>query len=869
MTRPVDPVNGFSPLMRQYHAIKQQHPDKILFFRMGDFYEMFGDDAVLAAPLLGIALTSRSHGKGERTPLAGVPYHSVDRYLARLLAKGHKVVVVEQVEDPKTARGLVKREVVEVLTPGTATIDAGDSSQLEPSLAAVFTDSERTLGFALLDMNTGSFMVDEGPVERLMEKLRVMEPTEVLYPGDMRESVLAPLQRWFNGDRRLFPYEEWNFDYRTADRELNAHFGTSTLEGFGVGDARLAVTAAGAVFRYLRENHRERLTHISRLTRIADADHMLLDYATVRNLELVRSVSNASEENTLFAVVNRCQTAAGTRRLRHALIRPFKDKARIDLRLGAVDELVRNRELCARISDTLKGAPDLEKLAGRVGIGKLNPRQAASLSQALQTARDLARMLEAAKSEHLVSVQNSIPDNSAVIDMLGRALVDEPPMVTNKGGIFKPGYAARLNELNDSIRAARDYIGSLQQSERARTGIGSLKVGYNKVFGYYLEVTNPNRDQVPPHYIRKQTLVNAERYITPELKEKEELILAAEEKIFRLEAELYSELLENLNQHIGNLQLTAELSAEIDLVAALAELAVERGYCRPEIFDDTRLNIINGRHPVVESVLPSGSFVANDLALSTEDRQIIVLTGPNMSGKSTYLRQVGLIVILAQIGSWVPADSAEIGLADRVFTRVGALDNLAGGQSTFLVEMVETANILNNAGERSLVLLDEVGRGTSTFDGLSVAWSVVERLNDDCRCRTVFATHYHELTGMAALYERIHNFQVAVKRREDSVVFLHKIVPGGCDDSYGIEVARLAGLPRTTISRAKQILRLLESGKFTQSELGKGLYKEKVQTTLFEAPSSEIEEKIRQSDLEHMSPVEAFDFLRKLKDELL
>jgi DNA mismatch repair protein MutS len=868
MNHPSDPQDGFSPLMRQFHAIKEQHPDKILFFRMGDFYEMFGDDAVMAAPILGIALTSRSHGKGERTPLAGVPYHAVDRYLARLLTKGHKVVIVEQVEDPKTARGLVKREVVEVLTPGTATIDSPDAVGPDTSLAAVCTDAGRQVGLALLDMNTGAFLVDEGPATTILEKLRVLEPTEIIYPAGSPESLIEVLRGHGRGERRLSEYEEWNFDYRTACRELNAHFGTSTLDGFGVSDAHLAVTAAGAVFRYLRENHRQRLSHITRLTRIADSDHMLLDYASVRNLELVRSVAGATEENTLFAVVNRCQTAAGTRRLRRALVRPFKDKARIDLRLSGVDELVRHRDLCARLRDKLKAAPDLEKLAGRVGIGKLNPRQAAALGQALQIARDLAGILTDAHSDLLSHLKNAFPDNSEVINILDRALVDEPPMVANKGGIFKRGHSGSLDELNDSIRAAREYIGSLQQAERERTGISSLKVGFNKVFGYYLEITNANRTQIPQYYIRKQTLVNAERYITPELKEKEELILAAEEKIFRLETELFEELIERLNRSIGDLQSTADLTAEVDLTASLAELAVAQGYCRPEIFEDTRLNIINGRHPVVEAVLPAGSFVSNDLSLSTDDRQIIVLTGPNMSGKSTYLRQLGLIVILAQIGSYVPADSAEVGLVDRVFTRVGALDNLAGGQSTFLVEMVETANILNNATERSLVLLDEVGRGTSTFDGLSVAWSVVERLNDDCHCRTVFATHYHELTGMAALYERVHNFQVAVKRREDTVVFLHKIVPGGCDDSYGIEVARLAGLPRPTINRAKQILRLLESGKFTQSELGKGLYREKVQTTMFEAPTSKIEEQIRALDLEHMSPVDAFDFLRKLKDDL-
>jgi len=868
MSPKADPASGFSPLMRQFHAIKEQHPGKILFFRMGDFYEMFGDDAVLAAPVLGIALTSRSHGKGERIPLAGVPYHSADRYLAKLLAAGHKVVVVEQVEDPRTARGLVKREVVEILTPGTSTVDTPESSPSQSSLAAICSDNGKNLGLALLDINTGAFLVDQGPEAVMLEKLRVLEPTEVLYPAESNLDALAAHFGGSNGGDRLTEYEHWNFDFKTAQRELNAHFGTSTLDGFGVGRDRLAVTAAGAIFRYLRDNHRDRLSHISRLTRIDDSENMLLDYSSVRNLELVKGIADGSEQNTLLSVVNRCQSMAGARRLKNALVRPFKNRARIELRLGGVEEFIRDRNLCFQIREVMKPAPDLERLAGRLGIGKLNPRQMASLGQALKIARRLATILESAHSPHLSGIRQALPDLDETISRIDQAMVDEPPLVSNRGNIFRRGFSEQLDGLNDSIKAARDYISSLQETERKRTGIGSLKVGFNKVFGYYIEVTKTNLAGVPEHYIRKQTLVNAERYITPELKEKEELILAAEDKIFRLETELYEKLIISVNEKIGSIQLTAELLAETDLTASLAELAVERGYCKPEIFDDTRLSIVNGRHPVVEAVLPAGSFVANDLSLSADDSRIIILTGPNMSGKSTYLRQIGLIVILAQIGSYVPADSAEIGLVDRVFTRVGALDDLAGGQSTFLVEMVETANILNNATDRSLVLLDEVGRGTSTFDGLSVAWSVVERINDDCRCRTVFATHYHELTGMAALYKRVRNYQVAVKKWEDKVIFLHKIIAGGCDDSYGIEVAKLAGLPRATINRAKQILRLLESGKFTQSELGTGLYKEKVQTSFFDQKPSPIEEELKSADIDHMTPVEAFDFLRRLRDKL-
>ncbi len=868
MSKKADSADKITPLMRQFHAIKAEHPDKILFFRMGDFFEMFGDDAVKAAPILGIALTSRSHGKNERIPLAGVPHHSAERYLARLMAAGLKVVIVEQVEDPKTAKGLVKREVVEILTPGTSTVDGEDSIGRTGSLAAVYTSNGKTLGLAILDINTGSFLVDHGSSNRVLERLAVMEPAEILYAAESGPERLPALFNGMRGDGSLTAYEDWNFDLRTAERELNDHFQTGTLEGFGVAGCREAIIAAGAIFRYLRENHREQLSHINRLVRLDDNEIMSLDYSTVRNLELVRSISGSTEQHTLLSVIDRCQTASGTRRLKQALMRPLTVRAKIDLRLTGVAELVRDRDLCYGVREETKGLPDLEKLAGRLGIGKLGPRPMASMGHALDISRRLKNVLSKAHSPHMTRIADALPSVDDLIEMISKALVEDPPLLANKGKIFQRGYSHRLDDLNDSIRSARDYIGSLQETERAATGIATLKVGFNKVFGYYLEITHANTRGVPEHYIRKQTLVNAERYVTPKLKEKEELIFAAEEKIIALELELYAQLSEKLNDRIGDVLLAADLLAEIDLVSSLAELAVEQGYCRPEIFEDTRLNIVGGRHPVVESVLPSGSFVSNDIDLSAESDQIIILTGPNMSGKSTYLRQIGLIVIMAQIGSFVPADKAEIGLVDRVFTRVGALDNLAGGQSTFLVEMVETANILNNASERSLVLLDEVGRGTSTFDGMSVAWSVVERINEDCRCRTVFATHYHELTGMADIYERVRNFQVAVKKWEDKVVFLHKIIPGGCDDSYGIEVARLAGLPRATINRAKQILRLLESGKFNQSELGRGIYREKVQTSLFEAKPSKTEALISETDLDNMTPVQAHEFLRKLKGDL-
>ncbi len=862
--------NSLTPLMRQYHAIKAQHPDKILFFRMGDFYEMFGDDAVKAAPILDITLTSRSHGSSERIPLAGVPYHSADRYLAKLLEAGEKVVVVEQVEDPKMAKGLVKREIVEILTPGTAALDDSGKDALPVWLVAVCEGARgKQVGLAALDVSTGSFVVDQGSAEEIVERIHVLDPREVLLPkGEADDTSVAERLGLDNGKFQQTYFEEWHFDYRTAVRELNEQFGTSTLDGFGVGDNRLAIAAAGAVLRYLKENHREHLSHVNRLACFDNTEYMVLDYGTVRNLELVTNIVDADERNTLYSVLNHCHTAAGSRRLRGAILRPFRARRRIEQRLSGVTELVKNRDLAWRIRERTRHLPDLEKLSGRLGARKLNPRQMAALRDGLRIGAALKEELSEVHSPHLQSIARAWPDCTEITARVTDALVDEPPPITGKGGILRRGYAAQLDELNDSIREARLYIGSLAQGERKRTGIGNLKVGFNKVFGYYIEVTKANLDVVPDDYIRKQTLVNAERFITPELKEKEALILSAEEKIFKLEEELYVELVFFLNDHIAEIVATADLAAELDLVSGLAEVAVANGYCLPVLRDDTGLLIEEGRHPVIEQVLPAGSFVANDVSLSASSSCLQVLTGPNMSGKSTYLRQIGLIVIMAQIGSYVPAAKAEIGLVDRVFTRVGAVDNLARGQSTFLVEMVETANILHNATENSLVLLDEVGRGTSTFDGLSVAWAVVERIVDKIKARTVFATHYHELTGMAELYPDIKNYQVSVKKWENKVVFLHKIISGGCDDSYGIEVAKLAGLPRETIARARQILKLLESGKFARSELGQGIYKEKVQPTLFEPKPSPVEEKLASLDLDDMTPLEALNMLKQLKEGL-
>ncbi len=857
--------DSLTPLMRQYYKIKDQYPDKILFFRMGDFFEMFGDDAIKAAPILEIALTSRGQMNGEKIPLAGVPHHSAEKYLARLLAAGEKVVIVEQTEDPKQAKGVVKREVVEVLTPGTATVEGiiGETAHLY--LVSVYPHGDKKIGLSYVDLLSGKFFLDELEFAELYERLKILQPQELIYPAESKDHDLIKSLKKENSVR-LSPFEDWNFDYRTTGRELCEFFGVETLDGFGVGGQKQGLAAAGSIYRYLRENNRTRLDHIKKISPAASDEYMKLDYSTVRNLELLSNLSESSEQNSLFQAINKTATAGGARRLKDSLIRPYNKLFPIMYRQRGVKELYNDRDRAFVLPPMFKKLPDLERLAGRLGMRKISPRQLAAIAHGLKIGHEIIKNIEPLMSKIFIDIKKKYPDNGKLIEIINTGLTDEPPLTANKGGIIRRGYSGELDQLKDSIKDARAYIASLQSSERRKTGISSLKVGFNKVFGYYIEVTKTHQNKVPEDYIRKQTLVNAERFITEELKEKESLILAAEEKIFALEEKLFEALTEKAVESLEDILLCAEFLSELDLIVALSNLAAEGMYCRPEIDETTELEIIGGRHSVIENILPPGSFITNDISLKTSTDRIMVLTGPNMSGKSTYLRQIGLIVILAQIGSFVPAVSARIGLVDRVFTRVGAIDNLARGQSTFLVEMIETSNILHNATEKSLILLDEVGRGTSTFDGLSIAWSVVEYLDEVIKPRTVFATHYHELTGMAALYDRIFNCQVSVKRWEDKIIFLHKIIPGGCDDSYGIEVAGLAGIPKKTIRRARNLLKLLESGKFSQSELAKGIHKTINQHSLFDPVPSKVEEELKNIKLDDTTPLEAMRILSKLKD---
>jgi len=862
--------DGLTPMMRQYLKFKAQYPDKIVFFRMGDFYEMFGDDAVEAAPILGIALTSRSMDKDNATPLAGIPHHALEKYLPRLIEAGKKVVICEQIEDPKKAKGIVKRDVVEIITPGTSTLDGVLSPSHDAYLMAVCGNRKR-IGMARLELSTGDFTINESEPDDIFDQLTLMRPREILFPSEDRDTVLPPGVTENGHGPNLTPLESIYFDYRLAEQQLCRFFSVTTLDGFGIGDMKMGIAAAGAIFRYLQDNKQE--AHITGIRAGYAQKRMVLDAATVRNLELFTNLATADEKHSFLWAVNRTGSAAGARRLRRSIAAPFVETDKINRRLDAVAELVEKSDVSADLSVRFKKMPDLERLSGRLGMGKAGPRTLQAIRDAIRIGDDIKNLLTDSAAPMLADIYRAMPDLGDTADDINRAVRDDAPLGVNTGSIFKPGFSAELDDLNLSIKDARAYIAGLAAQEKKRTGIPSLKVGFNKVFGYYIEVTRTHADRVPDEYIRKQTLVNAERYITEEMKVKEGLILEAEEKINRLEENLFHQLADKVAERLPDMMSLADQLAEIDLVNGFAELARQQRYVRPHITDDRNLSIMQGRHPVLAQLLGHNEFVANDVILDDQDTSMIILTGPNMSGKSTWLRQVGLLVILAQMGSFVPADSADIGIVDRVFTRVGASDSLTRGQSTFLVEMVETANILHNKSEKSLILLDEIGRGTSTFDGLSVAWSVAESIyqHPTGTPRTLFATHYHEMTGLAGIYPRIKNFQVTVKKWGKDVIFLHQVVPGGCDDSYGIEVARLAGLPRETISRARHILRLLESGEFAKSELAKGVHVKLNQTSLFDAPAagepSRLEEALRDLDLNNMTPLQALEILTKLKDD--
>ncbi len=862
-----------TPLMEQYLAIKAKHKNAILFYRMGDFYEMFYDDAKVASGVLGITLTSRAHGKSAKVPLAGFPYHALDNYLTKMIRAGYRVAICEQVEDPKKTKTIVKRDVIEIVTPGTTFSDELLESKRNNYLAAVFVKND-ICAVAGADVTTGEFFVSEFPKENLREQVLSLNPAEIIVSETQQNYVSREIESDLNSF--ITPQEDWIFSRDYGYEVLIEHFQTASLKGFGCEDLDTGIAAAGAVLNYLKENQKNRLQHFTQLRRRYDSDFMTIDPTTQRNLELIEPLSRRDNRGVLLAVLDQTKTAMGGRRLVNWLLNPLNQVSEINLRLDAVDEFLNNEISKRELREILSKIGDLERLLSKITTGRANARDLISLKSALNQVPKIKLELKERESKYAVHIRKNLLELKNVVEEIEKAIVDDPPLAVSEGGLIRRGYNADLDHLREISFSGKDWIAQLQKTERERTAIPSLKVNFNKVFGYYIEITKPHLAKVPDDYIRKQTLVNAERFITPELKEYEEQVLNAEEKIVELEYQLFDEVRQLVSKEVRAIQENASLIGELDCLLNFAQIALDNNYTKPVIGTSEKIIIKDSRHPVVEKLLPPGeSFVPNDIYLNNETDQILIITGPNMAGKSTYLRQVGLVVLMAQTGCFVPAKSAEIGLVDKIFTRVGASDNLAGGESTFLMEMNETANILNNTTPKSLILLDEIGRGTSTFDGLSIAWSVAEYLHNQLSvaAKTLFATHYHELTELALMLPRVKNYNVAVKEWGDKVIFLRKIVEGGCDHSYGIQVAQLAGLPAKVINRAKEVLTNLEADELTANDmprLARPLNGLKIETKtdqldFFQKQEQQLRDELNEIDINTLTPLDALNKLSELK----
>jgi DNA mismatch repair protein MutS len=813
-------TDKLTPAMRQYMDAKRDAPaDAILLFRMGDFYELFFDDAKRAAPMMDIVLTQRNG-----VPMCGVPYHALQGYVARLLEKGCKVAIAEQLEDPKLAKGIVKRAVTQVITPGTVLDDTVLNAGRSNFLSAVCPARGERFGLALLDVSTGDFRLTEVESRGALEnELHRLQPAECLLPEALYGSWESEGLPDVPGKLMWTPVEDWWFDFELASETLCRHFGVASLDGYGCRGLTEPVAAAGAIFSYVQNSLRQDAGHITSLQVYQNDAYMVLDRISQRNLELVEPIFADARDATLLSVLNQTVTPMGSRLLREWVLRPLRDCGEIDRRLDAVGFLVGDPLLLSELREALTAVRDLERTIVRLNVGSANARDMLTLQRGLAAVPGLRALLLETGVELICQLCAAMADLPELVSHISRAIVDEPPLTLKEGGIIRSGYDANLDELRQAATEGKSWIAQLQAKEQERTGIKSLKVRFNKVFGYYIEITKANLAMAPPDYIRKQTLVNAERFITPELKELEDKVTGSEEKSKALEYDLFQALREEVIAHTAEIQRTARAIAAADVLAALAELAAHGDYHRPVLVEEPLLDIRDGRHPVLDRLMRQDRFVPNDTELSADGAQLAVITGPNMAGKSTYIRQVALLVLMAQMGSFVPAKAARIGIVDRIFTRVGAADDIARGQSTFMVEMVETANILNNATPRSLIILDEIGRGTSTFDGLSLAWAVAEFLHDEARvkARTLFATHYHELTELALTKPGVVNWNVAVREWGDKVIFLRKILPGSTDKSYGIHVARLAGLPKSVIQRANEVLSNLEGNAINEVGLPK------------------------------------------------
>ena len=841
---------GLTPLRKQYLKVKQKHPEAIVFFRLGDFYETFDDDAKVASRELDVVLTSREMGKGQRVPMAGIPHHALDNYLAKLISRGHKVAICEQLTPP--GKGLVERDVIRVVTPGTVVEPNLLASKSNNYLASVIIAGEEA-GIAYVDITTSEFTTTELPIERVTPELERIQPRELLVPKDGNDYA-----QWAFTTTR---FDDYWFDLEIARETLLQQFAVASLDGYGCADLPLAIRAAGALVHYVKDTQKETAAHLGKLATYSTDSFMTLDGQTIRNLELFQGGRWGEAGHSLLSIIDLTKTAMGGRLLRNWLGNPLLDLSTLSRRQEAVAWSHGNSLARQKIISLLGDIADLERLVNRVMSNRVMPRELLGFRYGLEKVPDLkAAMADGDAIGWLSDELKPCPD---AVDLIARAIADEPGDL-EQGGVIKEGFSSELDEIRHRSRQAKQYLASLEQRERQRTAIKSLKVGYNRVFGYYIEVSRANLSLVPSDYIRKQTLAEAERFFTSELKEYESLILNAQEKIADLESAIFRQLCDQIGAMGEQILATAGAIARIDVVCSLAETAARRDYARPTLTCGDAIDIKGGRHPIVEQSIGRDNFVPNDAYLCNRDNQLIILTGPNMSGKSTYLRQVALIILLAQIGSFVPADSADIGIVDRIFTRIGAQEDLAAGQSTFMVEMTEAANILNNATPRSLIILDEIGRGTSTYDGLSIAWAVVEFIHNhpELGTKTIFATHYHELVDLAGILPRVKNFNVAVAEEGDRVIFLHKIIAGGTGRSYGIHVAQLAGLPKSVIVRAQEVLGELESHAVKKGRVP--AQKAALQIPLF-AKNSALANELARLDIDSMSPLEAISKLYELK----
>lgn len=863
-----------TPLMLQYQKIKETNPDAILLFRIGDFYETFAEDAKTASKVLGITLTKRSNGAAGDVPLAGFPYHALDTYLPKLVRAGLRVAVCEQMEDPKSVKGIVKREITEMVTPGVAYSDKLLDHKRNNYLLSVYISGDYA-GLSFCDISTGEFYVYECPRTIVAEQIEQISPSEII----ARKSDIELLRTFFHGEIsfRFTKIDDWIFNTDYATEQLLLQFKTVNLKGFGIENLETGIPAAGTIIHYLKETQRANPVHLSNIVLYNPSDFMQLDRSTKRNLEIMYSMQDGGKEGTLISILDKTETPMGARLLKKWIASPLRKPEPVLARQKLISGFYEDKELRRSLQKLLSETGDPERLISKVCTGRANPREVVALKNSAAKIPLIKEELSRSAAEEIAALSKGLIILQQLVDAVEKAIVENPPASVNEGGYIQNGYSAELDELRDISFHGKDWIAKLQKDERERTGIGSLKVSYNRVFGYYIEISNANKDKVPASYIRKQTLVSSERFITPELKEYEDKILTADEKISELEQQLFQELRNLVAASAEDIYKNAQQLARLDCCLSFAECADVYKYVKPDIDDSGVLEISEGRHPVVEQILrPGEKYTPNSCMMDNGTTQIILLTGPNMAGKSVYLRQTGLIVLLAQIGSYVPAKKARIGVVDRIFTRVGASDNISSGESTFLVEMQEAANILNNATEKSLILLDEIGRGTSTFDGLSIAWAITEYIHENPRiaAKTIFATHYHEINEMASLFERIKNYKVEVLEHGDKVIFLHKVTPGQADHSYGIQVAKMAGLPVYVTNRAKEILANLESKELTPHEEKKARLKFKQaveqapQLSLFEIKDDKLRQKLQDIKLDSMTPIDALNELHKLKESL-